>query len=137
MLRILTALSLVAGTACSDAPSQPILEPCPDENVTLQAESGVTPLFTWDPACGVAFLEVYPAIGGSALWTVYGVTGSASDNPIPSGVRYGKTPVSGNTVAGPEALQAGTEYHVRVGRRLCDQGQLCILHDVGSVAFQP
>lgn len=94
-------------------------------------------LFTWSPACGVAFLEVYPAEGGGALWTVYAEAGTGPTNPIRSGIRYGMTPSQGMTVAGPQSLVRGTEYAMRVSRLLCDQGVSCILQDAGSVTFRP
>jgi hypothetical protein len=132
-----SVLLVLSSPSCSDSPAETIVEPCPSDALTVQASAGLTPLFTWQPACGVAFLMVYPAAGGGSLWTVYGDSEGASDNPIPSGVRYGRTPDRGNTVAGPEPLRRGTEYQVQVSRRLCDQGELCILQDVGGVSFRP
>lgn len=123
--------------ACSDSPSEPRFEPCPGEAVTMEVSAGLTPLFTWTPACGMAFLEVYPAAGGSALWTVYAESGAGPENPIPSGVRYGTTPLRGHTVAGPQPLQAGDSYRARVSRMLCDQGALCTLQHAGDASFQP
>jgi hypothetical protein len=132
----LTTLAMVA-LACSDSPSQPTIEPCPGDTVAVQASPGSIPLFTWEPACGVGFLEVFPAAGGGALWTVYGDSDTGSENPILSGVRYGSTPSRAHTVAGPQPLQAGTPYRVRVSRLLCDQGVLCTLQDAGAADFQP
>jgi hypothetical protein len=127
----------VTSLTCSDSPSEPRFEPCPGDAVTIEASTGLTPLFTWTPACGIAFLEVYPAPGGGALWTVYAESGAGPENPIPSGVRYGTTPLRGHTVAGPQPLQAGHSYSVRVSRLLCDQGVLCTLQHAGDVSFQP
>ena len=132
----LAAVFGVTGLACSDSLSQPALDPCPGDTVTVQAGTGVTPLFTWTPDCGVAFLEVYPAAGGASRWTVY-ATEESGDNPIRTGVRYGMTPSRGVTVGGPLPLAQGTEYAIRVSRRLCDQGGSCILQDAGRTTFQP
>ena len=112
----LLLLAALAGTSltCSDSPSEPTFEPCPGDAVTVTVSAGPTPLFTWTPACGVAFLQVFPAAGGGNLWTVWADSGS--ENPIPSGVRYGTTPVSSQTVAGPQP---------------CNRGHLTVL---GSVA---
>jgi hypothetical protein len=133
---VLVALA-VTSLRCSDSPSQPPLEPCPGDTVTLQASAGLTPLFTWLPTCGVAFLEVYPEPGGAALWTIYAESGSGPRNPIPTGIRYGTTPLNARTVAGPQPLQLGTAYRVRVSRLVCDQGELCTLQAAGDVLFQP
>jgi hypothetical protein len=135
---LLLTVALAAGTlACSDPTGQPALEPCPGDSVTLEAGSGVTPLFTWSPDCGVAFLEVYPAAGGGSRWTVYADSSSAAENPIRTGVRYGMTPRHGVTVAGPLPLAPGTAYTIGVSRLLCDQGLLCTLAAAGHVTFQP
>ncbi len=135
----LLPLAFLAATSltCSDSPSEPTFEECPGDAVTLTASAGLTPLFTWAPACGIAFLEVYPRDGGGALWTVYAESGADLENPIASGVRYGATPSAGHTVAGPEPLQAGSPYSVRVSRMICDQGELCILQVAADVSFQP
>ena len=102
----LLLLAALAGTSlnCSDSPSEPTFEPCPGDAVTVTVSAGLTPLFTWTPACGVAFLQVFPAAGGGNLWTVWADSGS--ENPIPSGVRYGTTPVSSQTVADPQPARA-------------------------------
>lgn len=135
---LLLTVALAAGSlACSDPTSQPALDPCPGDSVTLQAGSGVTPLFTWSPDCGVAFLEVYPAAGGASRWTVYADSSSADENPIRTGVRYGMRPRHGVTVGGPFPLARGTDYTIRVSRLLCDQGLLCVLTDAGHLTFQP
>jgi hypothetical protein len=125
-----------AGLACSGSPHQPAFEVCPGDMVTVSVGPGTTPSFTWTPACGVGFLEVFPAPSDPAAWTVYAAPGSG-ENPIPSGVQYGVTPLEGQTVAGPEALAAGTSYRVRVARLICDQGVLCTLQDAGAATFQP
>jgi hypothetical protein len=85
----------------------------------------------------MGFLEVFPASGGGTLWTVYGDSATGSENPIPSGVRYGSTRLHAHTVAGPQPLQSGTTYQVRVSRLLCDQGVLCTLQHAGAADFQP
>ncbi len=127
----------ITSLTCSDSPSEPRFVACPEDVVTMEASGGLTPLFTWTPACGVAFLEVYPSAGGGALWTIQSEAGTNPENPIRSGVRYGVTPAGGHTLAGPQSLQAGSSYTVRVSRLVCDQGELCILQHAGDVSFQP
>jgi len=134
--RFLLLAAVAFALTCSDS-SEPTLEHCPGDTVAVQVAAGMTPFFTWLPACGVAFLEVYPSSGGGALWTVYADSGRGSENPIPSGVRYGITPQHGRTVAGPQQLQSGTMYEIRFSRLLCDQGVLCTLQHAGSASFQP
>lgn len=102
--------------------------------MTMEVVPGSNPSFKWSPACGMAFLEVYPEAGGSALWTVYADSGLGADNPIASGVRYGLTPSGARTVAGPQPLQSGTRYAVRINRLLCDG--LCYSNQAGQVTFQ-
>jgi hypothetical protein len=133
---LLLAALAVTSLRCSNSPSQPTFEPCAGETVTMQVSPGLTPLFTWSPTCGVGFLEVYPAVGGAALWTVSAESDAGPENPISSGVRYGTTPLHARTVAGPEPLQSGTAYQVRVSRLVCDQGVLCTLHHAGDISFQ-
>ncbi len=131
---LLASLStLIATFSCSDA-AAPSFEPCPGDTVTMEVVAGPNPFFTWSPACGMAFLEVYPEAGGSALWTVYADSGTGADNPIASGVRYGSTPARARTVAGPEALRSGTGYTVRINRLLCDG--ICYSQQAGHVTFQ-
>jgi hypothetical protein len=133
----LLALLAAGSLTCSDSPTQPIVEPCPGDTVEMRVSAGLTPLFTWAPNCGVGFLEVYPASGGGALWTIYAETAASSDNPIPSGVRYGRTPSDAETAAGPQPLESGSTYRVRVSRLICHQGELCTLQDAGAADFQP
>jgi hypothetical protein len=137
LVRLLLGACAVASLTCSDSPSGPIYEPCPGDAVTLQVSPGLTPLFTWTPACGVAFLEVYTAGGGAALWTAYAGSGPRPQNLIPSGVRYGITPPRGRTVDGPQPLQAGNFYDVGVGRMVCDQRAVCELYLAAERTFQP
>jgi hypothetical protein len=127
------AATLVALT-CSDAPTRPQFADCPGDTVVVEVVSGLAPSFRWSPTCGMQFLEVYPASGGGALWTVYGPAGTP--NAISSGVLYGRTPSGARTVAGPVALNSSTLYRIRVSRLICDQGVLCILSDAGSAQFQ-
>ncbi len=135
---VMASLSFALGAtvSCSDTPAAPTFDPCPGDSVTMEVAAGPTPSFAWSPACGVAFIEVYPEAGGSALWTVYADSGTGADNPIPSGVRYGVTPSRARTVAGPQVLQSGTAYAVRISRLLCEQGTLCRLQDAGYVTFR-
>jgi hypothetical protein len=119
--------------SCSDS-AAPSFESCPGDTVTMEVVAGSNPSFGWSPACGVAFIEVYPEAGGSAVWTVYADSGIAADNPIASGVRYGLTPSRARTVAGPQPLQSGTRYAVRISRLLCDG--ICYSQQAGQVTFQ-
>jgi hypothetical protein len=61
--------------SCSDSPLEPV-EECPENQVSVTASPGVTPTFTWAPACGIASLNVLPTAGGP------------SPSPLISGTEY-------------------------------------------------
>lgn len=68
------------------------------------------PAFTWSPRCGATYLEVVTEDRLRAVWIVRADTGKAAP-----GVRYGSAPVSFLTLLGPDALERGRSYVVRVG----------------------
>jgi hypothetical protein len=101
--------------ACSGGldPS-PIVE-CPDaQALVVSVTADPVPVFTWNPTCGAAGLEVRPT--GSALggWSILSRT--ELKNLLPSGIRYGKLPSEGRTVIAASPLVPGAEYEVVVSR---------------------
>ncbi len=83
---------------CSDGIGPRPLQPCSDEQeVVIAVSDEETPLFTWEPACGFASLQIWDQNQTSG-WTLF--TGSrAAENPLRSGIRYGEAP--------PEAVEPG------------------------------
>ncbi|HWC75065.1 MAG TPA: hypothetical protein VG454_14110 [Gemmatimonadales bacterium] len=102
----------------------------------MHVANSQTPFFTWMPDCGVAFLMVFAETGNSTAWTVY-AQNSAAENPISSGVRYGRTPFNSSSITGPDQLQHGVAYVVQVARMICKSGTPCRLVPAGEARFQP
>ncbi|HET7109361.1 MAG TPA: hypothetical protein VFI41_00700 [Gemmatimonadales bacterium] len=101
--------------ACSGGlePS-PIVE-CPDgQALVVSVTADPAPVFTWNPTCGVAGLEVRPTGSASGGWSILSRT--ELKNPLASGIRYGKLPSEGRTVIPASPLVAGAEYEVVVRR---------------------
>jgi hypothetical protein len=122
--------------SCSDSPLEPV-EECPDNQVSVTVGQGVTPTFTWAPACGIASLNVFPAAGGPSLWVLYSGP-HAADNPFRSGIRYGRAPAGALEVTRPSPLISGTEYTILVYRYLSEgSGGPGALLSAGSATFRP
>jgi len=137
MRLIAAAVLLVTDNAfsCQAPPTDPVVTVCPGDAVSVHVATSQTPWYTWSPACGVAFLTVFEESGGGVVWTVYSKN-SAADNPISSGVRYGRAPMNASTLDGPAGLQSGVAYQVQVSRMICDRGEPCRLVPAGEARFQ-
>jgi hypothetical protein len=136
-MRLLAAALLIAGGnefSCSAPPTAITFSQCSGTKVIVNVATGPVPIYTWSPSCGVSALMVSRESGGAALWTVSGT--SSTENPILSGVQYGRTPPQARTVAGPEELQSGVRYRITVSRLVCDQGAPCILEPAGDAVFR-
>lgn len=127
---------LVLSLACSDGIGPTPTEPCTDDQeVVVSVSADQVPVFTWTPACGMASLQIFPTVGSPVSgWVLY--TGShAAENPLRSGIRYGKAPTEAIEPAPATALTPGTEYTVVVYRWLGEAGSGS-LFPRGSVTFQ-
>ncbi len=131
------ALVIVTGNefSCSAPPTAVTFSQCSGTKVIVNVATGPVPIYSWSPSCSVSVLMVSPASGGAALWTVSG--NSSTENPIASGVRYGRTPAQARTVAGPAPLERGVTYRIAVSRLVCDQGAFCMLEPAGEALFVP
>jgi hypothetical protein len=108
-------LAALVGLACSGGldPS-PIVE-CPDgQALVVSATADPVPVFTWNPTCGVAGLEVRPSGSASGGWSIMSRT--ELKNLLPPGIRYGKLPSEGKMVIPASPLVPGAEYEVVVSR---------------------
>jgi hypothetical protein len=131
--RIGIALLLVS---CSHSAFEPILACADQQQVTVLVSSGTSPRFTWDPSCGMASVQVWANETASDGWVLY--SGSyASENPLPSGLRYGEVPPKGLQPADPSPLRRGIEYRVAVYRWLGELGGPGGLFERGSATFRP
>jgi hypothetical protein len=131
----LIAAAIVTMAACSSSLLEPIA-PCSDDQwVTVEVSAGTTPRFTWEPACGIAALWVIPVADPVAGWVLNGGL-HASENPLPSGIRYGEVPPKGVQQAPAGKLVPGVVYRLTVFRWIGDVsgGQL---NERGSVNFAP
>jgi len=136
-MRVMVAALLIAtgnDFSCSAPPTAVVSSSCASAKVTVVVAAGPVPVYTWSPSCGMSSLMVSPEGNVAALWPVYG--NSSTDNPIASGVRYGRTPADARNVAGPEPLHSGVTYRVVVSRLVCEQGVLCALQPVGDASFR-
>ena len=123
--------------ACADGLGfEPIVTCSDSQAVTLRVEAGVTPRFTWQPACGMASLQVFPDTGITGAWVLYSGT-YAAENPLPSGIRYGQVPPKGIAPSAPRPLVHGLSYHVTVYRWIGQPGGPGSLFERGSAAFTP
>ena len=137
MRRGLPALSaglLLATAACSDDPtgSEP-LDCDPDQDVSVSVEGDLLPRFSWEPACGMASVQVWgPPREGWVLLS----GGDAPENPIAPAVVYGITPEGLVAPAPATPLHSGVEYTVTVYRWIGDPGGPGSLFEAGSATFQ-
>lgn len=76
---------------------------------TLLVTSGITPVFTWTPACRLGALSVYRVADTNVMWFV-----SSDRYDLRSGVRYGKVPSGLTQGQAAKPLEAGTEYIVNI-----------------------
>ena len=122
--------------SCSDSAFEPIVDCTDEQEVTVLVSGGTTPRFTWDPSCGMASVQVWATGTSSDGWVLY--SGSyASDNPLPSGLRYGEVPPKGLAPADPTPLRRGNEYQVAVYRWIGDPGGPGSLFERGHAIFRP
>ena len=135
----LAIVAALAATVCACADSlgfDPIV-PCSDSQpVTISVETTSPPRFSWQPACGMASLQVLPDTGSGGGWVVY--SGSqAAENLLPSGIRYGQLPPGGVAPGGASPLVHGVLYHAVVYRWIGAAGGPGSLFERGSGGFLP
>jgi len=122
--------------SCSHSAFEPIVACTDQQQVTVLVSSGTSPRFTWDPSCGMASVQVWATESSSDGWVLY--SGSyASENPLPSGLRYGEVPPKGLQPADPSPLRRGIEYRVAVYRWLGEPGGPGGLFERGNTTFRP
>jgi hypothetical protein len=106
-----------------------------DQEVSVSVSPGLRPTFTWEPACGMASLQVWNNATNANGWVVYSGSNSAA-NPLRPGVSYGQAPI-GSIAPGPASpLQAGEAYTVEMYRWIGDPG-IGSLFPRGSAVFTP
>ena len=107
---VLGALSLGLALSCSTttAPNQHVCAVGELGLHSMSISSGVTPTFTWSPACTVDILSVYDSF--VTVWSI-----SNDSTKLGSPVTYGIVP-AGSTqhFLFLQALQAGVTYRVRL-----------------------
>jgi hypothetical protein len=104
-------LVLAVGFGCGDDDGTG-----PDANrnctgdVTISVSAGLTPTFTWAPACRVAFFLV--EADASDVWFIE----PTGEQGIASGVTYGVVPAGARQEEPAIALESGVTYDVIVAR---------------------
>ena len=126
----------MVGSACAGDSFEPIVPCSDDQTVVVSVSPGTKPRFTWQPACGMASLEVWPAAGPPAAWVLYSGPRAAA-NPLPSGIRHGEPPSVAVEPAPPAALSAGVTYRVTVLRWIGAAGGPGSLFPRGEATFSP
>jgi hypothetical protein len=132
----LASSAIVLMLACSNGLGPEPIVPCThDQEVVVSVNDDPNPFFTWDPPCGMGSLEIHPTMGNlSTGWVLF--TGSrAAENPLRSGIRYGKAPPESLEPGPATALEPGVEYTIVVYRWVGDPG-LGSLFPQGSATFQ-
>ena len=122
-------------SSCSENGFEPIVSCGDDEQVAVSASIGTVPRFTWEPNCGMASVWVWED-PGRIRWALY--SGEyASENPLPSGLRYGQVPPKGLEPTPSIRLQRGVTYRVTVYRWVGQPGGPGGLFERGSTTFRP
>jgi len=112
---------------CNGSTDEPLL-PC-DDGVFVNATTGTTPTFSWNPACLISRIAVADS-AGTILWDVQ-TTASVMAPPLV----YGQTPDGAVVHTTPGALVAGRSYSVGVYRSIGLQQDDIDL--VGAESFRP
>jgi hypothetical protein len=139
--RLLLAGIALFSLACSSDVFEPIVTCSDDQQVVVRVSDGTAPAvrsqprFTWEPACGMASIQVFTVDGSPGGWVVYSGE-RAAENPLPSGVRYGHVPPAGLAVADPIPLEAGVDYRVVVFRWIGEAGGPGSLFERGGTTFR-
>lgn len=83
--------------------------------IGVEVSSGVTPIFSWTPDCGISALTVtsVPAATGATESAVWAFSVPES-NPLGSGIRYGEAPTGARVWTAAQSLRGGTTYRVSV-----------------------
>jgi hypothetical protein len=106
----LVAVSFTLVLACSsDANSPGDALPVCNGDVTITVSSGITPSFSWSPACRLFFVNV--ELGAGDQWSII----SDSANAIAPPVQYGVVPAGAQqSTDGVTPLEAGQTYDVNL-----------------------
>ncbi len=98
--------------ACSEAAAP--LPICPD-SVSVAVTPGLTPQFSWTPACLLAEVQVADSATLNLLWDV-GQYRLPDDNRIAPPVTYGVAPAAARVQVAPATLASGHAYLVGIFR---------------------
>ena len=117
-----TALVILLGAAalaaCHDTGAEPLPE-CSDRPVPhVTADTGLTPLLSWTPACRAAKVQVQDTLADLRWPPVWAF--EVDQNSVVPPLRYGATPAGAQNVVGPAPLQHGHGYVVTIWRRTKD-----------------
>jgi hypothetical protein len=109
-----------------------------EQPVTVAVSSGLLPLISWSPACGMAALQLRgeTADGLPTGWFLYSGPQSFK-NPLRSGIRYGQAPEGIFEPNSPPLLRAGAPYSVTISRWVGDSGPSGTMVEAGVVTFSP
>jgi hypothetical protein len=121
-------------SACGGPESLLPADACRPE-VALEASTGTSPTFSWEPDCASGRLEVTHVRSGDLMWGVAGGQPSAGDPPaaIYSGVKYGEVPAQAYALSWTALLGAGQQYRAT----LFSVDQRGVATVVGSTTFTP
>ena len=122
--------ALLLVPACHDEGPSPLAH-CPD-SVAVSVGAGTTPTIGWTPSCRASRVIVDPNSDVVDAWIL--ATVGDTDGLAPP-IRYGASPNGSTTMFGPEALQTGMFYRVRILRAPADTGQPFDI--VGGTYFTP
>ena len=125
----LGALSLGLALSCQSttAPSRHVCAVGELGLHSMSISSGVTPTFTWSPACTVGILYVEDSL--VTVWLIIN-----DSTKLGSPVTYGMVP-AGSTEHALQALQAGRTYRVHLNSP--NAGSPGVYNTIGEWAFVP
>ena len=104
MRYLLVLVLCTAASSCSDG-----TDAC-GTGLSVSASGGTSPVFSWNPDCGVAAIIVSEDASSSVKWHV-----ESPANEIESGVTFGIAPAGTVAVVPAAPLTPGTVYIVSLG----------------------
>jgi hypothetical protein len=99
--------------ACNDGTAPVYPDPCSGP-VQVSVAAGVAPVISWSPDCGISELVVSAVAASRAEEVPVWAFTVSEQEPVASGVTYGKAPARATTWHAAEDLVVGTTYRASV-----------------------
>lgn len=132
--RFLYPVCACCGTlaACAEGTAPIYPDPCSGP-LQVSVAAGVTPTISWSPNCGISQVVVSTATVSPAQEVTVWAFSVSEQQPVASGLTYGKAPKRATVWQAPQALVTGTTYRARVIQTVGQDVQVA----GGSATFSP